>query len=766
MHEHLLTGCTPVPLAHYLKALGILRLVAEQKDPHACGRWRGEYFELRTSLSREELQRFFLEEYRPTPVLAPWNGGSGFYFQEMKLQEKDEKGKRKKTGVRSHPTAATKIVDALADSSADRYGPLRDAIVHIRTVLGELGMSQAPKEEAKQDFILTMRSSLPDEVVAWMDAVLVLGQDRLHMPALLGTGGNDGNMDFTSNFMQRLSDVADLSNGSPKTTAMAWLESSFVGTTMTGSAISVSAGQFVPGTSGGYNSSSGFKGPSSANPWDQILMIEGSLMFASSVSKRLETGNNDAPLYPFAVRQTGVGYASAAPLDEKVGKDAETRGEMWMPLWDGWTSLPELRMIFHEGRGQIRRRAVESGIDFIQAIAAFGVDRGISVFQRYAFQKRYGKNFLAVPLDLVPVRRNEQVDLLSDLEHAHDRLRQKCRPGAKPEAPGRIARACRQLDEAVFALAKGGDTDSVLGCLHAAGQVERAYATSQKWATEVFLAPIHGLRPDWLKAIRDVSPEFRLAASLAGLRMYLGKNETLHFRQHLEQVAVMGGKGRSWVKWLAPLRNDAVWHDGGLVDALNGILARRLMRAQQAGVKGWPDWSPRYAMLDDITAFIEGRIDERLFADLLWGLVLIDWEQVAEQQREARENRPDEGAERDEDDTTVLAAEWDEEAFRTVPSSFYSLLRLCFQRKANGEDPIPLVPGILHRAMADDGDGAARLAARRLRASGLAPLTSELSVVGDVARRTAASMLFPIAPRDMRLLAKYITEQESQIVNT
>jgi len=108
MHQHLLTGCTPVPLAHYLKALGILRLVAEQKDPDACGRWRGEYFELRTSLSRDELQRFFLEEYQPTPVLAPWNGGSGFYFQEEKLQEKNEKGKRKKTGVRNQSTAATR----------------------------------------------------------------------------------------------------------------------------------------------------------------------------------------------------------------------------------------------------------------------------------------------------------------------------------------------------------------------------------------------------------------------------------------------------------------------------------------------------------------------------------------------------------------------------------------------------------------------------------------------------------------------------------
>jgi len=35
MHIHDLNGCAPVPLAHYLKALGILRLVAEQADPGA-----------------------------------------------------------------------------------------------------------------------------------------------------------------------------------------------------------------------------------------------------------------------------------------------------------------------------------------------------------------------------------------------------------------------------------------------------------------------------------------------------------------------------------------------------------------------------------------------------------------------------------------------------------------------------------------------------------------------------------------------------------
>jgi CRISPR-associated protein Csx17 len=39
-----LAGCAPTPLAHYLKALGILRLVAEQKDENACGYWQGEHF--------------------------------------------------------------------------------------------------------------------------------------------------------------------------------------------------------------------------------------------------------------------------------------------------------------------------------------------------------------------------------------------------------------------------------------------------------------------------------------------------------------------------------------------------------------------------------------------------------------------------------------------------------------------------------------------------------------------------------------------------
>ena len=45
-----LAGCTPEPLMTYLKALGILRLVSEQKDPAARGWWKNDVFCLRSSL--------------------------------------------------------------------------------------------------------------------------------------------------------------------------------------------------------------------------------------------------------------------------------------------------------------------------------------------------------------------------------------------------------------------------------------------------------------------------------------------------------------------------------------------------------------------------------------------------------------------------------------------------------------------------------------------------------------------------------------------
>jgi CRISPR-associated protein Csx17 len=74
-----MTGLKPDSLATYLTALGIFRLVAEQKDPAARGFWCDEHFVLVTDLDWDSVERFLLEDYRPTPILAPWNLESGFF---------------------------------------------------------------------------------------------------------------------------------------------------------------------------------------------------------------------------------------------------------------------------------------------------------------------------------------------------------------------------------------------------------------------------------------------------------------------------------------------------------------------------------------------------------------------------------------------------------------------------------------------------------------------------------------------------------------
>ena len=79
IHRHVLHGCKSRPLASHLKSLGILRLLAEQKDPLAKGWWEGECFAISTDMDRDEIEAFWCEMYAPTPIVAPWHGGSGFY---------------------------------------------------------------------------------------------------------------------------------------------------------------------------------------------------------------------------------------------------------------------------------------------------------------------------------------------------------------------------------------------------------------------------------------------------------------------------------------------------------------------------------------------------------------------------------------------------------------------------------------------------------------------------------------------------------------
>src|SRR5262249_18554956 len=143
-----LDGCTPEPLMSYLKALGVFRLVAEQADPGARLSWRGDIAQLQSRLARDELVTFFLESYCPTAIVAPWNGGSGFY------------------GGGREP------LEAIGSSTTKRLALYRDAITRIRALVPKT----KPKDDEKAQLLIRCRSELSDDVVPWLDVCFVLGE--------------------------------------------------------------------------------------------------------------------------------------------------------------------------------------------------------------------------------------------------------------------------------------------------------------------------------------------------------------------------------------------------------------------------------------------------------------------------------------------------------------------------------------------------------------------------------------------------------------
>ncbi len=93
LYIHDVAGLKPDALATYLAALGVLRLLAEQKDANVRGFWRDEHFVLVSELDWKAIERFFLEGYVPTPILAPWNMESGFFSlkpTDANSEESDE----------------------------------------------------------------------------------------------------------------------------------------------------------------------------------------------------------------------------------------------------------------------------------------------------------------------------------------------------------------------------------------------------------------------------------------------------------------------------------------------------------------------------------------------------------------------------------------------------------------------------------------------------------------------------------------------------
>ena len=728
-----LLGCTPTPLAGYLKALGVLRLVAspsnnvngDAADSKVRGFWKNDRFHLRTRLNIDMLMRFFLEDYAPSPIIAPWNGGSGFYPGDNK------------NGI--EPLARTGV--------APRFVSLSSAIQIASDAIERQGFASRPEAASKPDFIATLRRCLSDSALNWLDAVLALSGSRLNFPPLLGTGGNDGRLDFTNNFMCRLvserppAGLFDVVTGDPTADTERFLHASLLADGSLG-LHTVAIGQFSPGSAGGPNATTGYEGVSHVNPWDFVLALEGAVMFAGAATRRHQGRQDGGASFPFTVRPTGAGWGGVANSDE-----GGSRAEFWAPMWRQPARYSELTGLLKEGRAVLRKKAARDGLDFARAVASLGVSRGISGFQRYGFVMRAGKAYLATPLGLrnVDERASDAAELINDLD-VNNWLGRVRRLAREKSSPARARILVKQLEDALFAMTGAQVAPcSIQDALEAIGDLV-GWMTISREALEKELSPPPRLSDNWVRKADDETAEYRIAAALASLGWEERANRETDTRiamaAHFASVD-LPSMYKAYRQWdFQDNKALVVWGAGRFETNLAAVLERRLIEQSVRKLEDKPLDASGPAHLNDIAAFLEPGFDGARCARLLAGLV---WAQPARLQCVKRRS--------------------------IVPFAYAALKPVVTSNRMLGEEKlvppnsqIPTPPGMITRLRNGDVSVAVRSALARMRASGIAsPFDSAMIAhAGTTGDRLTAALLIPLDPYGLKTLMERAYPQKKE----
>lgn len=759
-HTIPLPGCTPEPLMNYLKALGVLRLLTASAagDPNARGYWTEGAFALQTHISEEALERFFLEDYVPTPVVVPWSGSDFFAVEQL----------NESPVFAETPTGST-VIAAFSATKHDRFAPYRSAIDACLSSLKEAGIEKKEqmKGEAKSRFLGLLRGKADASVIDWIDAAAVIESAKPIFSSMLGSGGgSDGNTHFSDNFMQNIWDVFSEfdsqrkarkgQSGEPPTraTSTSLLQQSLFGIPTPHLIPKRTSSLFDGGAVGGPNAGQGFERESLGNPWNFILALEGAISFAGALCKRTGVRSFGQPAFPFQV-QASPNTAASVVEKEQAGK------ELWLPMWSRPATGAEIQQILTEGRMQTGSRPAASGVDAARAVAALGIDRGLSGFQRFAVLRGRvgGDNYnTAASLGFHSVRHQRDVDLLRVLDWWLSVFRSRCfeKEGEEDRKKGnvRFTAALRRVERAIFDYCRYGGPHFFQGILLALGAAEQAIAGAPGFREKAKgLRPLANLSAGWIASANDGTREFELALALASIRDRSCAIGSL--RTNLEPV-VLDPPRAAW----AEKDRAVVWTASDLFANLAAVLNRRVMDGMRASSNSRPLYSKHCASRDAVAAFVAGDLDESRLSELIWGLLLCDTEAAA---------RPE-------------SSSGDDVVSRPLPRAF-ALLKLLFldlaEDRPSGNPLAPELyeklhalrpePAILALVRTGDVPGACRIAARRLRAVGLQPRPHARAGAHSrdedwtnadcdpaTSRRLAAGLLIPIDPGTVAELCEMI----------
>lgn len=591
MNHHVFPGLTPKTLAGYLAGLGMFRILSTQADRSAKLSWQDDVCAIHTTV--DDVPGWFVNHYIPTPVFSPWNGGSGFGAKDKTPKE---------------------TLDNLLSTDSERFSEFKRVYGFIIETIDKGQRNKWSKEV----LVRALRNGLTGGARQWLDAVVVLASspldEALKYPALGGTGGNDGRLELSSNFHQRLFDVIP-ELGGDRSRSVAWFQALISGTTPE-PLVKAAIGQFDPVSSGLPGSAGSGSSDSLVNPWQLILVLEGMCLFAASATKR-QGEHGSFVSAPFTVQGNPGGPNSGA-------WDEDSRGEVWVPLFDAPSTLTTVQSLFSGARASWNGRSSTKAAHMYASVHSLGVSRGVDRFGRFGLLQRNGLSFTSVLLDMVDVNSVPDVNIATAIEPYKDSIAK----GAGDAMKGFSQRA----DVSMLEFARRPDALSLVDWLHDLALIRLAVSRSESAQDSVRTGtalPCVSAANDLLGSSLRGSPEWRVAAALASSRFhYVGRDDKPTWMTM--SVLLLGGPRGRGQAWEQPV---AVCPDvRPISDAIGDVLQWWSLQSPvpadklHAGIS-LPSFQGQTCLLADARAFAEGLLDEREIHRATLAFCMLDWDE-------------------------------------------------------------------------------------------------------------------------------------------
>ena len=571
MMEFLFEGCNNTNFGSYLKGLGIFRIFGKKYD-NVKAYWKNDALYIYLPFnSYDEIINFFLNEYEPTPIVSPWNMGSGFNSDKKELNNLKNYDKN--------------------DTNYPRLKNYIDVIIKTENIVKTITKNKkGTQADKKSEIVRICRNLLPEKTVKWIDAALILdNNDEINYTKILTTGGNEGNLDYSITYMSDIYKVFKSKNSKN-------LLKNSLFNCFTDQLIESKVGKFIPGRAGGFNEGFGFENKDfNANPWDFIFLIEGTLFFSTGIGKK-SISNSMFIRSPFTVE-------SSVDIESK-----KHIYEIWTPLWKNPAYLYEIEKMFENGRVEISNSPVTKGTEFIQAIKNYGVDRGIYKFTRYKLLNTRGNSgYVATPVDSYNVNYVKNVDIIKEINTLLLKLDNYIY-NINNTIPESLLKLRRKVDDSLFYILKHDISIGIEELFYNIGKMEKYLASIKHNNVPL----ISGLSPDWINLNSSPSNEYIIASAISSI---------YYIRKYIEPVIY---NDKTLIKWDDAM-NYYSFNGSNIYKKLANVLYRGYIENEKTLSKNNPFKSrikidPEYA-----TILINGDINEDKLEHLLYGFMWINW---------------------------------------------------------------------------------------------------------------------------------------------